>query len=120
MEEVFAGSFLRWSFKPCSQTQSTRRFSYYRRQACGLAKPNPLDPQAIVDLYVQHGGEIFKKSILDPVHYLYGPRYDSTALESHLASELGNVYLSAVENVRKRCFDPTFRRGPVMGERVDL
>jgi uncharacterized protein len=24
-------------------------------RACGLAKPNPLDPQAIVDLYVQHG-----------------------------------------------------------------
>ena len=68
--------------------------------ACGLAKPNPLDPQAIVDLYVQHGGEIFRKSILDPVHYLIGPKYDATTLESHLASQLGDVYLSAVENVQ--------------------
>ena len=67
--------------------------------ACGLAKPKPLQPQEIVDLYVQHGSDIFRKSLLDPVHYVYGPRYDSTALESHLASVLGNVYLSAVENV---------------------
>ena len=29
-----------------------------------------------------------------------GPRYDSTALESHLASVLGDVSLSAVENVQ--------------------
>ena len=68
--------------------------------ACGLAKPNPVEPEQIVNLYVQHGSEIFKKSLLDPVHYLYGPKYNSTALESHLASELGNVYLSGVENVQ--------------------
>jgi patatin-like phospholipase/acyl hydrolase len=68
--------------------------------ACGLASPNPIDPQAIVDLYAQHGGEIFRKSILDPVHYLYGPRYDAAVLERYLASELGNAYLSAVENVQ--------------------
>jgi uncharacterized protein len=67
--------------------------------ACGLAKPNPIDPQEIVDLYVQHGGDIFRKSPLDPVHYVCGPRYGSTALESHLATVLGNVYVSAVENV---------------------
>lgn len=68
--------------------------------ACGLARPNPVGPQEIVDLYVQHGGDIFRKSLLDPVHYVYGPRYDSTALESHLASVLGDVSLSAVENVQ--------------------
>jgi uncharacterized protein len=68
--------------------------------ACGLAKPNPVEPEQIVNLYVRHGSEIFKKSLLDPVHYLYGPRYDAAALESYLASELGNVYLSAVENVQ--------------------
>jgi patatin-like phospholipase/acyl hydrolase len=43
--------------------------------ACGLAKPNPVEPEQIVNLYVQHGSEIFKKSLLDPVHYLYGPKY---------------------------------------------
>ena len=37
--------------------------------ACGLAKPNPVGPQEIVDLYVKHGGDIFRKSLLDPVHY---------------------------------------------------
>ena len=68
--------------------------------ACGLARPNPVGPQEIVDLYVQHGGDIFRKSLLDPVHYVYGPRYNSTALESHLASVLGDVSLSAVENVQ--------------------
>jgi predicted acylesterase/phospholipase RssA len=68
--------------------------------ACGLAKPNPVEPEQIVNLYVQHGSEIFKKSFLDPVHYVYGPKYNSTALESYLASELGNFYLSAVENVQ--------------------
>jgi uncharacterized protein len=68
--------------------------------ACGLAKPNPVEPEQIVNLYVQHGSEIFKQSIWDPIHYVYGPKYNSTALESYLASVLGDVSLSAVENVR--------------------
>jgi patatin-like phospholipase/acyl hydrolase len=68
--------------------------------ACGLAKPNPVEPEQIVNLYVQHGSEIFKKSIWDPIHYVYGPKYNSTALESYLASVLGDVSLSAVENVQ--------------------
>ena len=29
--------------------------------ACGLAKPDPIDLQDIIDLYVKHGSEIFKK-----------------------------------------------------------
>jgi uncharacterized protein len=28
---------------------------------CGLAKPDPIDLQDIIDLYVKHGSEIFKK-----------------------------------------------------------
>jgi uncharacterized protein len=67
--------------------------------ACGLAKPDPLGLQGIIDLYVQHGGEIFKKGVGEVAHYVHGPRYKPTALESYLASELGSTYLSEVKNV---------------------
>jgi uncharacterized protein len=67
--------------------------------ACGLSKPDPLGLQGIIDLYVQHGGEIFKKGVGEVAHYLHGPRYKPTALESYLASELGSAYLSEVKNV---------------------
>jgi patatin-like phospholipase/acyl hydrolase len=67
--------------------------------ACGLAKPNPLTLQDIVDLYVNHGGQIFKKGLRNLIHYAYGPRYAPTALENFLASEFGNTYLSEVRNV---------------------
>ena len=29
--------------------------------ACGLAKPNPIDLQDIINLYIGHGSDIFKK-----------------------------------------------------------
>jgi uncharacterized protein len=67
--------------------------------ACGLAKPIPLDLKDIIDLYVDHGGEIFKKSVLDPVHYVHGPKYKPNALEQYLASQLGGTYLSEVRDV---------------------
>jgi uncharacterized protein len=67
--------------------------------ACGLAKPDPIDLQDIIDLYVKHGSEIFKKGLIDCSHYVYGPRYAATALEHFLASELGDTYLSEVKNV---------------------
>ena len=46
--------------------------------ACGLAKPNPVGIQDIINLYVDHGGEIFKKCLLQPIHYLYDPKYGRT------------------------------------------
>lgn len=67
--------------------------------ACGLAKPNPISLQDIVDLYVKHGSEIFKKGLIDWSHYLPGPRYKPTALENYIASELGSTYLSEVKDV---------------------
>lgn len=66
--------------------------------ACGLAKPNPINLQDIVDLYVEHGPEIFKKGIIRFGHYLYGPRYRPTSLERYLTSEFGETYLSEVVN----------------------
>jgi uncharacterized protein len=67
--------------------------------ACGLAKPNPISLQGIIDLYVEHGSEIFKKGLIDVAHYAYGPRYKPTALENYLASEFGSTYLSEVKDV---------------------
>jgi len=67
--------------------------------ACGLAKPNPISLQDIINLYVEHGSEIFKKGLIDWSHYLGGPRYNPTALEKYLASQLGNTYLSEVKDV---------------------
>jgi len=52
--------------------------------ACGLAKPNPISLQDIINLYVEHGSEIFKKGLIDWSHYLGGPRYNPTALEKYL------------------------------------
>jgi uncharacterized protein len=67
--------------------------------ACGLAKPNPISLKDIIDLYVDHGNEIFKKSPIDWAHYAYGPRYKPNALENYLASELGTTNLSEVKDV---------------------
>lgn len=67
--------------------------------ACGLAKPDPIDLDDIINLYVEHGGEIFKKRLIDIGHYLYGPRYRSATLENYLASEFGNTFLSEVRGI---------------------
>ena len=67
--------------------------------ACGLAKPDPIDLQDIIDLYVRHGGEIFRKGPLDFLHYVHGPRYAPTALESYLTSQLGATHLSDIAGV---------------------
>jgi predicted acylesterase/phospholipase RssA len=65
--------------------------------ACGLAKPNPVSIQKIIDLYVDHGHEIFRKPE-NFLHWWYGPRYRPTALENYLTSELGSTYLSEVKD----------------------
>jgi patatin-like phospholipase/acyl hydrolase len=67
--------------------------------ACALAKPDPIDLTDIIGLYRDHGGEIFKKGLLDPVHYAYGPKYQPTVLEHYLALQLGGTYLSEVKGV---------------------
>ena len=67
--------------------------------ACGLTKPTPIDLKDIIGLYVDHGSEIFKKSVLDPIHYAYGPKYKPNALEHFLASQLGGTNLSEVKGV---------------------
>ncbi len=67
--------------------------------ACGLAKPNPISIDDIIDLYIDHGGEIFRKGLIDWRHYIHGPRYSPINLEKYLASELGGTYLSEVKDV---------------------
>lgn len=67
--------------------------------ACGLAKPNPISLQDIIDLYVDYGSEIFKKGLINVTHYVRGPRYQPTALEKYLTSEFANTYLSEVKDV---------------------
>lgn len=67
--------------------------------ACGLAKADPVDIKDIIDLYVEHGGEIFRQCLLQPIHYVYGPKYRPNALEKYLTEELGGTYLSDVSNV---------------------
>jgi uncharacterized protein len=67
--------------------------------ACGLAKPNPIDIQDVIELYVKHGGEIFRKCLLQPIHYLYDPKYRPNALEQYLTEKFGGTYLSDVSDV---------------------
>lgn len=67
--------------------------------ACGLAKPNPINLQGIIDLYVDHGAEIFKKKLIDVSHYVRGPRYKPNALETYLTQEFGDAHLSDVKDV---------------------
>jgi uncharacterized protein len=69
--------------------------------ACGLARPQPLPLQNIVDLYVKHGGEIFQKGLWQklPGADLLRPKYAPTVLESYLASEFGTTMLSEVQDV---------------------
>lgn len=66
--------------------------------ACGLAKPNPASIEKIIDLYVDHGREIFRKPE-NILHWWYRPRYRPTALEHYLNSELGSTYLSEIADV---------------------
>ena len=69
--------------------------------ACGLCRPDPLSPQNLIDLYVEHGREIFSRSLLRrlPGTDLLGPRYSAAALEAHLRRQLGDTRLSNVRGV---------------------
>src|SRR5829696_1879729 len=53
--------------------------------ACGLCRPDPLSPQDLIDLYVEHGREIFTRP---PLHRLPGAdlleeKYSATPLEHY-------------------------------------
>src|SRR5215203_6558047 len=69
--------------------------------ACGLCRPDPLSPQDLVSLYVEHGREIFSRSLLRslPGADLVGERYSAAALEHHLRQQLGDARLSDVHGV---------------------
>ena len=69
--------------------------------ACGLCRPDPLSPQDLIDLYVEHGREIFSRSLLRslPGADLVGERYSAAALEHHLRQQLGDARLADVHGV---------------------
>ena len=67
--------------------------------ACGLAKPNPVSLEDLIDLYKDHGYEIFNKDTMNVGHTLHGPRYSPAVLENYLASQLESTYLSEVKGV---------------------
>ena len=62
--------------------------------ACGLAKPRPMTPTEITDLYVEHGAEIF-----NPVSGgggIIGPKYSPDALIKYLGEEFEKTHLSDI------------------------
>src|SRR5215212_6385531 len=63
--------------------------------ACGLCRPDPLSPQDLIDLYVDHGSEIFTRSFLKslPGADLIDERYSAVTLEAHLRRQLGDTRL---------------------------
>jgi predicted acylesterase/phospholipase RssA len=65
--------------------------------ACGLCRPTPLSPDDLVNLYVEHGREIFPRSF--PGASLLGPRYSAKTLEMHLRRQLGDIRLADVQGV---------------------
>lgn len=77
--------------------------------ACGLAKPNPLRLEDIIELYTEHGWDIFNKDTMNVGHTIHGPRYSPAVLETQLASQLGNTYLSEVKDVE--LFVPSYAIG---------
>jgi patatin-like phospholipase/acyl hydrolase len=69
--------------------------------ACGLCKPNPLTPNALIDLYAKHGSKIFKRPLIwsFPGSNLLEEKYDSEELEAQLLRILGDTFLSEVVDV---------------------
>ena len=67
--------------------------------ACGLAKPNPPSLDQIIALYRDNGWDIFNKDTMNCFHTLHDPRYDPTALEGHLNHQLGDAFLSDINDV---------------------
>jgi patatin-like phospholipase len=66
--------------------------------ACGLAKPNPVSLDQIISLYRDNGWDIFNKDTMNRTHTFHDPRYDPAALEKHLHDQLGDTFLSDINN----------------------
>jgi hypothetical protein len=60
--------------------------------ASGLAKPNPMTPQEIVNLYVDKGTSIFRE--IDPGSG--GPKYNANVLLGYLGEEFNKTRLSDI------------------------
>ena len=69
--------------------------------ACGLCRPNPLSPQDLIELYVEHGDEIFPRTFPRsfPGASLLGPRYSAKPLEAQLLRQLGDTRLAEIRGV---------------------
>jgi len=52
---------------------------------------NPYSPSELVDLYVQNGPSIFRKTVLTPARELILPKYSSDGLEAALAEFFGDT-----------------------------
>jgi len=55
----------------------------------------PYSPAELVNLYVQYGPAIFKKSFLTPLKELFGPKYSPAALEAVLQKFFGDTEFRA-------------------------
>jgi hypothetical protein len=69
--------------------------------ACGLAKPEPLTPKALLDRYVRQGRETFDRPWWRalPGVGLFMPKYSAVGLERQLRQELDEIRLSDVTAV---------------------
>jgi uncharacterized protein len=69
--------------------------------ACGLCAPQPFRPQDLIDLYVEHGAEIFELSVWRriPGAELVEEKYSAAQLEHYLKHFLGESRLSDINGV---------------------
>jgi uncharacterized protein len=69
--------------------------------AAGLAKPNPLTPTRILDIYKTRGAEIFSRSDKRPPKLMgwIGPKYTPQGLEAVIEELVGDTRLSAIDDV---------------------
>jgi patatin-like phospholipase/acyl hydrolase len=68
--------------------------------ACGLCRPDPLRPEDLIDLYVEHGAAIFSRSVFRrfPFVDLFDEKYPAEPLERYLTEHLGEIRLSDVRH----------------------
>jgi len=61
----------------------------------GAKNAQPYSPAELVNLYVENGPAIFKKSLLTPLRELVGPKYSPDALQAALVQFFGNTEFRA-------------------------
>ena len=64
----------------------------------GLAKPNPMTPQEIADLYAKDGGSIFKPRDVG----VLSAKYDQHAMLGYLGEEFQKTHLSDINEPEVR------------------